>query len=806
MRFSSDLNLTSVLPRLNSLWVKMTGPHKAIPPNEKLPPASLPTALVLIGVTAVIAQIVLLREMIVVFSGNEMSLGFLFASWLIWTAIGSALVGRFAAWVNQSRLLVAALEVGIAFVCPATILLVRASKWVVQSTPGEIIGPGPMILTSLLVLSIFCLISGGLFAAGSRLFTEETGASADAGTSNVYLLEAIGSGIGGVAASLILIQHFTNFEIAALLSFLNLLAAARFVHRTNRRRLAVILTFVGGVALLILPSGCRWIERISLNRVWHGYHLLANRNSPFGNLAVVQTDGSRSLFENGWVSFNAPDPAAAEEAVHFPLLEHPSPKTLLLIGGGLNGSISQALQYGSLERIDYVELDPAVLGLAQEFFPVEWVVIQSNPRVHIHKTDGRLFLRSTGGKFDVIIVNLPDPQTAQLNRFYTLEFFQEAAAKLAPSGIFSFQLRAAEDYISPDLAEFLRCINKTLRQVFPEVSVIPGESVHFIATTGRGVLVAGPDELIARIRERNIRTSYVSPNFLPYRMMPDRMLDLESQIKPTPETRVNKDFAPVAYYFDVALWSTRFNGGYRHVFQSLARLRFSFLAFSVGLILCAFAWYAARRETKLQRARASAGFCVAAMGFTLMGLEMIFLLAFQAIYGYVYQALAILIAAFMAGMALGSWMAMRRTAKTQSSESRGKDMRLLFALQAIAMVCPLFIYAFFDVASGIKHPAGIFLVSHIIFPVLAVVCGLLGGYQFPVASRVFFANAGEKPANLGALYALDLAGACIGAVVLTAYLVPIFGFLRTTSLMAVGNLAPAILAGLLAVAADSHPE
>jgi spermidine synthase len=478
----------------------------------------------------------------------------------------------------------------------------------------------------------------------------------------------------------------------------------------------------------------------------------------------------------------------------------------LLIGGGLNGSISQALQYNSLERFDYVELDPAVLDLAQKFFPEEWVAIQSNPRVHIHKADGRLFLRSTNAKFDVIIISLPDPQTAQLNRFYTLEFFQEAAAKLAPSGIFSFQLRAAEDYISPDLAEFLRCINKTLRQVFPKISVIPGETVHFMATTDRGFLVAGPDELIARLRQRNIHTSYVSANFLPYRMMPDRILDLESQIEPKPTTRVNRDFAPIAYYFDVALWSTRFNNEYRRIFQSLARLRFGALAFSVGLILSAFALYARRRGTKQQRMRVCADFCVATMGLTLLGLEMIFLLTFQAIYGYMYQALAFLIAAFMAGMALGSWMAMRRSANSQSKRTTREDMRLLFTLQVIAVVCPLLIYAFFAAISGIKQPTGIFLVSHILFPVLAVACGLLGGFQFPIASRVFFVDAEEKPINLGALYALDLAGACIGAVVLTAYLVPIFGFLRTASLMAVVNLAPAILAGFLTFAVDSSPE
>jgi spermidine synthase len=53
--------------------------------------------LVLIGFTAAIAQIVLLRELMVVFYGNEISIGLMLGSWLFWTAAGSSLAGRFAA-------------------------------------------------------------------------------------------------------------------------------------------------------------------------------------------------------------------------------------------------------------------------------------------------------------------------------------------------------------------------------------------------------------------------------------------------------------------------------------------------------------------------------------------------------------------------------------------------------------------------------------------------------------------------------------------------------------------------------------
>ena len=750
--------------------------------------------LILIGFTAVIAQIVLLRELMIVFCGNEMSLGLMLASWLLWTAIGSSGLGPLARRTAQPRRLMALLQVFVALTLPLAIFLARASKGFFQSVPGEILGPGLMILTSLVVLSAFCLVSGGLFAVGSRLSAQETGTSTLAGTSTVYLLEALGSGLGGVLASLLLIRYFTSFQIAALLCLLNFLGAASLAIRSEPHRRVVGLALVGAFAFLVLPVGCPWLEKMSLKRLWSGFDLVAARNSVYGNLAVVQTEGTRSLFENGLAAFHVPDPAAAEEAVHFALLQHPAPKYVLLVGGGVNGSLSQALQHPSLERIDYVELDPTVLDLAEEYFPATWAPMHTDPRVHVHYTDGRLFLRTTDLKFDVLIVNLPDPQTAQLNRFYTLEFFQEVASKLTPAGVFSFQLKASEDYVSPDLAEFLRCIYKTLRQVFPEVSAIPGDTVHFFATARAGSLTNDSQELVARLRARHIRTSYVREYYLPYRMMPDRVLDLELQIRPQADTRTNRDFAPIAYYFDVALWSTRFNRAYRRVFQTLAAVRFGPLATALTLGLLGLVGIVRGLLAAQNRSRASAGFCVAAMGFTLIGLEMLLLLAFQAIYGYVYQQLAIIIAGLMLGMSLGSRWGLGRAARAAGP----RDAQRLFGLQLLAALSPVLLCLLFDTLTTIKNPATVFFVSQILFPALAVSCGLFGGYQFPVATRIFFSSSNHKASGPGTLYALDLAGACLGAVVLSSYLVPVFGFQKTAWLMAVLNLAPAVLAGLLA--------
>jgi spermidine synthase len=750
--------------------------------------------LILIGFTAAIAQIVLLRELMVVFYGNESSFGLMLASWLFWTAAGSSLAGHFArpsaGQAEQPRRMMAAIQVLIAVILPCTILAVRGAKGLLQTVPGEVLGPGAMLLTSLSVLGPLCILSGALFTAGSRVCQTAASASAGESTGSVYLWEAVGSSGGGVMAGLLLIRYLSSLEIAWLLALLNLMAACGLAVSGRPLRRAAMGGLVGIAAVLALSGWPRNLEAISQAHFWRGMYLVATRNSVYGSLAVVGTEGSRSVYENGVVLFNVPDPPAAEEAVHYALLEHPSPRSLLLIGGGLNGSIAQALRHPTLQRVDYVELDPAILDLAREYFPSQWLALRADPRVHVHVTDGRLFLKTTQSTFDVVIVNLPEPQNAQLNRFYTVEFFREVSRKLTRGGLLSFQLRSSENYISPELAQFLRSIHKSLLAVFPEVAAIPGETVHFFAARQAGVLAPGADELLARLHARNLETSYVSEYFIPFRMTPDRMADMDAQLRPdpkgTPSIPLNRDFAPVAYYFDVALWSSQFNQGYRRLFRTMAEVRFGTVFATAGVMLALLVVggrFAVERKSRLQFA---AGFCTAATGFTMIGLEMLLLLAFQAVYGYVYRQLAVLIAAFMAGMALGSWLGLRR-------EAHG-GMRVLAITQALAAAAPLLLLGIFE-AIGRANSTLTLVASQIAFPALALVSGMLGGYEFPIASRIFFGGTGTGTAvaaRPGTLYALDLAGSCLGAVLFSAWFVPIFGFLKTALLSALVSLASAM--------------
>jgi spermidine synthase len=696
-----------------------------------------------------------------------------------------------------------------------------------------------MLLTSLVCLSVFCAASGALFVAAARMIAAELGLSARAAASAAYLLEAAGSALGGVLASFVLVRFLDAFQIAAIVGLLNLSVAVALLFRMKRPQGTLLAVAAALAAIPLLIWVAPHCDVAARTRLWRGFNVIAQRNSVYGNLTVteagVPSDRSsspgwetgesesgamrsgeiRSLYENGSILANAPDPAAAEEAVDYALLEHAAPRRVLLIGGGVNGSIAEALKHPTIQSLDYVELDPALIGMAQQYFPAQTAVFRTDPRVHLHFLDGRRFLSETRDKFDVIMVDAPDPETAQLNRFYTVEFFRLARAHLAPEGLFAAQLRSSEETISPDLAEFLRSIRRTLGEVFPYQAAIPGETIHFFGAAEPGVLTRDPQLLVSRLRQRHLATQYVREYFIPYRMMPDRMEQVESDLAPLPSTPVNRDFAPIAYAFDVVLWSAQFRSGYTVWFRAAEHVEFRKFAGTLAIVLLLAVVLIALFPGRERRERATACASVAATGFTLMALQIFLLLGFQAVYGYVYTELAILIGLFMAGIALGSWLGMRREENPSGEDSvKGHDFsraekvaKRLWALAPGGSPCQ-FALAAAQLPLALAAPAlllavGAFgsfssrtttwLAAQIVFPALAALAGLLGGFQFVTAAGIFLRGRGQG-AGFGLLYAIDLLGGCVGALALSTFLIPVFGFWRTAWLAVAINAAAVLIA------------
>jgi spermidine synthase len=238
------------------------------------------------------------------------------------------------------------------------------------------------------------------------------------------------------------------------------------------------------------------------------------------------------------------------------MLQKSGTGNVLLIGGGLSGSLSQLLKYPNT-NVDYVELDPEVIRISARFLPEFENNIRNHPRIDVHYEDGRVFISKTQKTYQVIILNLPPPETAQLNRFYTQEFFQIVKKKLHPEGVFSFQVPSAENYISPQLQNFLSCLYFTLQSVFDDVKIVPGPSNIFLASSHLNDLDS--DKLSKKIKDLELNNTYVSPYLLQARLSPLRVQSLREKVV-SGKKQVNKDLYPISYFYTSVLRSTHFKG------------------------------------------------------------------------------------------------------------------------------------------------------------------------------------------------------------------------------------------------------
>lgn len=210
-----------------------------------------------------------------------------------------------------------------------------------------------------------------------------------------------------------------------------------------------------------------WIRERFQNRTELGYKVsdvLHHSVSEFQEIDVVETVAlGRMLLLDGMVMTSERDEFIYHEMIsHIPMLAHPNPKTVLVIGGGDGGTIREVLKHPSVERAVLCEIDGDVIEVSKKYLPSIAGQLD-DPRVEIEVRDGAAYIASHKNTFDVILVDSTDP-IGPGEKLFTKEFYQNVLEALTENGIMANQ--SESPVAVPD--ECLR-INKLLRSVFPYV-------------------------------------------------------------------------------------------------------------------------------------------------------------------------------------------------------------------------------------------------------------------------------------------------------------------------------------------------
>jgi spermidine synthase len=228
----------------------------------------------------------------------------------------------------------------------------------------------------------------------------------------------------------------------------------------------------------------------------------------FQEVEVLDTiDFGRCLILDGKTQSSEADEFVYHEAlVHPAMVAHPNPESVFIAGGGEGATLREVLAHNSVKSAVMVDLDGEVVEICRRFLPNHHRGAFDDPRVQLHIADARKYLEDTEDTYDVIIVDLPDPQEAGPASFlYTQSFYSLLRRRLNPEGVVAVQ---SEQCMTGNLKAFT-AISHTLGSVFPRVfpyhAMIPSFSLDWgfnVASLGPSPTGLAAQEVDRRLEER----------------------------------------------------------------------------------------------------------------------------------------------------------------------------------------------------------------------------------------------------------------------------------------------------------------
>lgn len=191
--------------------------------------------------------------------------------------------------------------------------------------------------------------------------------------------------------------------------------------------------------------------------------------TPFQSIEIVDTDFfGRCLILNGKIQSAQFDEYIYHEAlVHPAMIIHPSPRKVLVVGGGEGAALREILKHPSVEKLVMVDIDRDVVELCQKYLPAWNQGVFEDPRVEVYFMDARKYLEDNDEQWDIIIVDLTEPLDYDSPSYllFTKEFYQLVAQRVKAKGGIALQA----DDLNPRLLQYHSSLYNTLKLAFKYV-------------------------------------------------------------------------------------------------------------------------------------------------------------------------------------------------------------------------------------------------------------------------------------------------------------------------------------------------
>jgi spermidine synthase len=332
-------------------------------------------------------------------------------------------VGAFAL-VETLLALVGGLSVLMLYVSFAWLRVYMPSMVVVTFTIGLLIGAEIPLLMTLL----------------QRIRRQEAGSA----VADMFAVDYVGALVGGLCFPLLLLPAFGQLKGALVVGAVNAVAGVvvvLWIFRHETRRI-VRIALLTGMAAVLAALGTVYVLaddiEVTARQQLYRDPIIHAETTPYQDIVVTQSTAftgkpDTRLFLNGDLQFSSVDEYRYHEALVHPALSGKR-SSVLILGGGDALALREVLRYDDVEEVTLVDLDPAMTRLARTFEPLLALNDSAlgDPRVTAVNADAFNWLRDATRRYDAVLIDFPDPDTAALAKLYSVEFYHLLGRVLNP--------------------------------------------------------------------------------------------------------------------------------------------------------------------------------------------------------------------------------------------------------------------------------------------------------------------------------------------------------------------------------------
>jgi spermidine synthase len=396
------------------------------------------------------------------------------------------------------------------------------------------------------LIAIPTILMGATFPVAVKICTPKID-SIGRGTARVYAANTAGAIVGALLGGLVLLPVFGNRISLLVIAAIFTATGVYLFARADNRGLATlkdpqVVIFVGGFAVftiitLLLPqqivTNFYYAGNENAKVIYHGEGIAHT-------IDIIRDKGTTIMQVNGTLEADTTYSQRRHFILkaHLPLLLHPHPREVAVVGLGLGITLSATNRHPGLDRIQLIELSPEMVKAQSHLEDVSGGVLHS-PKIHLRIDDGRNFMAMSNQQFDMITADPIHPRVSGVGYLYTREYYEALKDRLRPDGVVCQWM------------PMYRISKKSFDVAFRTfVTVFPNASFWYVR--GHGLFVATKDDftidyqdLAKRVQDPVIKADLASINidgaaqFMSYMLMgPDQ---IQAYLAATSDKTINTD-------------------------------------------------------------------------------------------------------------------------------------------------------------------------------------------------------------------------------------------------------------------------